>query len=178
MRDTIARQSDVDKSLMKYEIEPGSKGKYQIGTITFYAKKGKSIDLEKIHQDIKATRLSGKTHSEVKYLEITAAGMVAASDKETRLEVAGTGQQFALADDPKAKTKKGEKTAFQRLQDALAKGEEVVSVTGLVQGWSGLWPEVLREFPGKSAKKTAEAEKSVPKKMPVLIVTDFQTSKK
>ena len=45
MRDTIARQSDVDKSSIKYEIEPGT-GKYRIGTITFAAMKGKSIDLK------------------------------------------------------------------------------------------------------------------------------------
>ena len=46
MRDTIARQFDVDARSIKYDMEPGS-GSYRLGTITFAAKKGKSIDLHK-----------------------------------------------------------------------------------------------------------------------------------
>jgi hypothetical protein len=60
-------------------------------------------------------------------------------------------------------------TPFQRLQQRLAKGEKLVSVTGRVQGWSGRWPDVLRELAGK--------EKAADKKPALLMVTDFQTVK-
>jgi hypothetical protein len=174
VRDTIARQSDVDKSSMKYEVEPGS-GSYRIGTITFFAKKGMSIDLEKIHESIKGTRLGKGTRSKVNYLEITAEGEVVAADKDALLSVSGTAQQFTLGDDPKAKPEEGVKTPYQRLREALAKGEKIESVTGRVQGWSGVWPEVLRQLATEPAK---DKDKSGRQKPTLLFVTDFQTVKK
>jgi hypothetical protein len=173
VRDTIARQSDVDKSSMKYEVEPGS-GRYRIGTITFFAKKGKSIDLEKIHESIKGTRLSGGTRSAINYLEITVEGTVVEVDKKMLLRVTGTMHQFGLSDDPKAKPEA--KTPLQRLREALAKGEKVVTVTGRVEGWSGPWPVVLRELPGAPAKGSKE-DKPSSKKKALLVVTDFQMAK-
>lgn len=177
MRDTIARQLDVDKSSMKYEVEPGT-GKYRNGTITFYPQKGKSLDLAKIHASLQLTRLAGKTRSAVNYLEITATGDVVVVEKDTLLRVGGTNQEFLLGDDPKAKPKAGEKTPFQRLCDALAKGEKVTSVTGRVHGWSGPWPEVLRALPAAPAKDPDEADKAAAKRPPLLLVTDFQTAPK
>jgi hypothetical protein len=167
VRDTIARQSDVDENSIKYEIEPGKKS-YANGTITFLAQKGKSIDLRKLHESLTKTRLFGGTRSAVNFLEITARGEVVAGGKETSLKVSGS-TQFILADDSKAKPKEGTKTPYQRLKDALAKGAKITHVTGRVQGWSGRWPDVLREL----------AEKDKPdqtaKKPPLLMVTDFQT---
>jgi hypothetical protein len=154
---------------MKYEVEPGT-GKYRHGTITFAAKKGKSIDLQKIHEALRATRLGGKTNSGVIYLDITAEGEVAIGDKETLLKVSGADVQFLLGDDPKAKPKEGEKTACQRLTDALAKGKKIASVTGRVQSWSGRWPVVLEEL-------AKESEKKSDKKPTLLIVKDFEISK-
>ena len=122
MRDTIARQSDVDKDSIKYDVEPGTKS-YRIGVITFAAKKGKSIDLQKLQEDIRGTRLSGKTRSAVNYLEITTTGTVVAGEKETLVKVSGTGEQYVLGDDPKAKLKEDMKTPYQRLKAALVKGE-------------------------------------------------------
>ena len=177
MRDTIARQSDVEKSSVKMEIEPGNH-KYRIGIISFAAKKGKSVDLEKIHEAIKATRLGGKTRSEVKYLEITAEGEITSTDRETQLNVNGTNLQFVLSDDRSAKPKKGAQTPLERLREALSKGEKVVSVTGRVQGWTGLWPEVLREFPPQPGEKAKEQDKPASKKQPVLVVKDFQIAGK
>jgi hypothetical protein len=168
VRDTIARQSDVDKSSMKYEVEPGT-GKYRHGTITFAAMKGKSIDLQKIHEALRATRLGGKTNSGVNYLDIMAEGEVLAGDKETRLKVSGGDVQFLLGDDPKAKPKEGEKTPYQRLTDAVGKGKKIASVTGRLQAWSGRWPVVLEEL-------AKEAEKKSDKKPTVLIVKDFEIS--
>ena len=171
MRDTIARRSDVDKNSVKYEVEPGT-GKYRNGTITFSALKGESIDLQKLGENIKETRLGKGTRSGVNYLEITAEGEVIAADKDALLTVSGTAQQFTLGDDPKVKPEEGVKTPYQRLREALAKGEKIASVTGRVQGWSGVWPKVLREL-------TKGPDKDMDRKKPTLLfVTDFQTVKK
>jgi hypothetical protein len=177
VRDTIARQSDVDKSSMKYEREEGSGGEYPNATITFAAKKGKSIDLRKIQESLRDTRLGKGTGSGVNYLDITAEGEVVVVDKETLLKVSGTEQQFRLGDDPKAKPKDGEKTAYQRLTEALAKGKKIASVTGRVQGWSGRWPVVLRELAGESDKDAKEADKAAAKKPTLLIVKDLELAK-
>src|SRR5262249_40425719 len=161
--DTIARQSDVDKSSITYDVEPGT-GKYRNGTITFAAKKGKSIDLEKLRESIQATRLGGNTNSAVNYLEITAEGEVVVGDKETLLKVSGADPQILLGDDPKAKPKEGEKTAYQRLTDALAAGKKIASVTGRVQGWSGRWPVVLRQLAGETEEDPKNSNKAATNK--------------
>src|SRR5712691_10697440 len=96
-RDAIARQYDVDKNLVTLTCEPG-KGGYRPGLITFYPKKGKSLDLDKMRESITATRLSGKTSMGVVYLEITATGELSDDKQGPVLKVAGTGQQFVLGD--------------------------------------------------------------------------------
>jgi hypothetical protein len=162
---------------MKYEVEPGT-GKYRNGTITFSPQKGKSLDLAKIVAGLQTTRLAGRTGSGVNFLEITAKGEVIVVEKDTLLKVSGTTQQFALGDDPKAKPKEGTKTPFQRLCEALAKGEKVTSVTGRVHGWSGRWPEVLRALSGEPAENAEKPDKPAAGKPTLLIVTDFQTAPK
>jgi hypothetical protein len=166
----------VDKDSVKFEIEPG-KGSYRNGTVTFAAKKGKSIDLEKLHESIKATRLSGKTRSAVNYLEVTAQGEVVVGEVGPLLNVTGAAQQFALGEDPNAGPAGASITAYQRLRDALARGERVASVTGRVQGWSGPWPVVLRGLAGEFAKGTEGPDQGAGKRPPLLVVTDFQTVK-
>ena len=159
-RDAIARQYDVDKNSVTLTCEPG-KGGYRPGTILFHAKKGKSIDLDKIRESIAATRLSGNTNMGMEYLEITATGDVQAGAKELVLKVAGTEQQFVLGEAP------GAKDALQRLRDALAHGESVISVTGRVPGWSGRFPVVLKALADAPAGQNR-----------VLLVTTFEVSKK
>jgi hypothetical protein len=172
VRDTIARQFDVDKDSVKYDVEPGS-GRYRLGTITFAAKKGKSVDLKKLHESLRETRLGKRTNSKCISLEITAEGDVVVVDKQPRLKVSGTGQEFTLADDPKAKPKEGTKSAYERLKEALAKGEKIARVTGHVQAWSGVWPKVLIALDEKE-----KTEKPSTKKPELLVVTGFQTVKK
>ncbi len=171
MRDTIARQSDVDQSSLRYEVEPGE-ADYREGTITFSLKGGKSLDLDKLHESIQATRLSGKTRSAVNYLLITAQGKVVVGEGDMLLQVTGTKQQFGLGDDPNAKPKDGA-TPFQRLREALAGGAKVAKVTGRVQGWSGPWPVVLRAL----AVERVRPDESRARQLPLLIVTDFQIAK-
>jgi hypothetical protein len=153
--DAIARQYDVDKNLVKLEPGPVKKS-YQEGTITFQAKKGKSIDLDKLRESIAATRLSGGTNMGMDYLEITARGSVV-GDKEPRLEVAGTGQEFVLGD--------GAKGELERLRAALTRGDRVIAVTGRVQGWSGRFPDALKALAQNKGR-------------PVLLVTAFEAGTK
>ena len=138
--DAIARQYDVDADLTKLTLPKGQKGSYQLGTIEFAAKKGKSIDLDKIHESITATRLSGGTNMRVDYLEITAKGQVFERDKELVLKVSSTGQELLLSEEPTAKD------GLQRLREAVARGDKVSTVTGRVPGWSGRFPDVLRAW--------------------------------
>jgi hypothetical protein len=158
-RDAIARQYDVDKNSVILTCEPG-KDSYRPGTIIFSAKKGKSIDLDKIRESIAATRLSGGTQMGMEYLEITVHGTVEATDKELLLKVAGTNQAFTLAEPPSAKG------TLQRLREAVAPGAKVMLV-GRVQGWNGRFPDALQAIAKTQAQGRA-----------VLLVTDFELAKK
>jgi hypothetical protein len=151
-RDAITRQYDVDKNLVTLTCET-DKGSYRPGKITFYPKKGRSLDLGKLHESLVATRLSGGTSMSVDWLEISARGEVFVRDKDLVLKLSGTGQEFLLLEEP------GAKDAIARLREQAARGANVNSVTGLVPGWKGRFPAVLRalETPGT----------------PTLLVTDF-----
>jgi len=159
--DAIARQYDVDADSTKLTRpkEP-QKGGYQLGTIEFVAKKGKSIDLDKIHESIAATRLSGGTSMRMDYLEITAKGEVIERDKQLVLKVSGTGQELVLSEEPTAKG------VLQRLREAVARGDKVSTVTGRVPGWNGVFPVVLAAW-----AKLPDAQKRK------LTVVDFKVEK-
>ena len=159
-RDAIARQYDVDAdSIILQPSEP--KVSYQRGTIEFAPKKGRSIDLDKIHESITATRLSGNTSMSMDYLEITAKGEVIERDKELVLKVSGTGQELVLSEEPTAKG------SLQRLREALARGDKVSTVTGRVPGWNGRFPVVLAAW-----AKASDTQKRK------LMVGDFKVEKK
>ncbi len=160
MRDTIARRSDVDAKSIKYDVEPGTKS-YRLGTVTFAAKKGGSFDLKGLHADLIKSRFGKGTRSAVNFLEITIAGELAMSEKETLIKA--TGIEFVLADNPKAESKE-KKTAYQRLVEAVKTGSKIESVTGRVQGWNGVWPKALAEL---------SKQMSDPANRPSLVVTDF-----
>ena len=160
-RDAIARQYDVDADSIIILMPPGQKGNYQLGTIEFAPKKGKSIDLDKISESISATRLSGGTNMRMDYLEITAKGQVLKRDKELVLKVASTGQELLLSEEPPAKD------GLQRLREAVARGDKVSTVTGRVPGWRGRFPDVLRAWakaPDVQKRKLAVVSFEVEKK--------------
>src|SRR4051794_28910438 len=94
------------------------------GTISFRAKKGRVVDLDKLHESIWATRLGDRTGMELRWLDVTVAGEVVA-DKELRMKVVGSEQPLLLGHDSDAPTPEG-KAAYQRLRDALERGEKVV----------------------------------------------------
>ena len=146
-RDATARLYDVDEDSVVYK-KPNKRGKYDHGTIRFLAKKGKLVDLDKLHESIWATRLSGGTRSGLIRLDVTAVGEVIVNEKSTVLNVKGSDRQFVLIDSENP-TKEGAKTALRKLKESLERGEKVVSVTGRVEGWNGGWPSVLRKLPSK-----------------------------
>jgi hypothetical protein len=160
-REATARLYDVTKeSVVLTKLAQSQK--YDQGTITFRAKKGKLLDLDKLHESIWATRLSGGTSSGLIKLEVTAVGEAVVKDKATILNVTGSDEHFLLAEDAEEKPANGQKTVFQRMQAALARGEPVVSVTGRLEGWHGRWPEMLRKLPPKPRK---------------ILVSSFETAK-
>src|SRR2546426_7909920 len=118
VREAATRLYDVDRSSVVLKKLHQSE-KYDIGTLTLRAKKGKLLDLDKLHESIWATRLSGGTGSGLIKLEVTAVGEVVVKDKATILNVAGSDEHFLLAEDPEEKPVNGQKTVFQRMQDAF-----------------------------------------------------------
>ena len=143
-RDATARLYDVDADTIAFK-RLNNTGKYDTGTVTFRAKPGKLIDLDKLHESVWATRLSGGTSSGLVSLEVTVAGTIVVGEKETTLKVAGAEPEFVLAQNPEADFK----NAFDELKAALARGEKVTSVSGRLDGWSGRWPEMLKKLPAK-----------------------------
>ena len=153
-RDATARLYDVDADDVKLDTKKGE--------ITFRAKKGRLVDLDKLHESIWATRLSGKTGMAMNWIDVTAVGEVVLDQTQPRLKVSGTNQYFVLAEDTKATRKPNEKTPFARLQEALGRGDKVLSVTGRVEGWGGHFPDFL---------------KTLPKKPLVILVKEFEVAK-
>ena len=160
-RDAIARQYDVDADSILILQPPGQRGSYQLGTLEFTPKKGRSIDLDRMCESITATRLSGGTSMGMDYLEITARGEVIKRDKELVVKVSGTGQELVLSEES---TAKGE---LQRLREAVARGDKVSTVTGRVPGWSGRFPVALAAW-----AKAPDVQKRK------LAVVDFKVEKK
>ncbi len=165
-RDAIARLYDVDKNTVHLDIGTG--------VITFTAKPGKSIDLDKIHASIQATRLSGRTGMALNWLDVTATGRVMTSEEGLRLKVAGTGQEFILAENPNARPAPGEKSVLQRLREAATSRAGAVSVTGRLEGWSGPFPQFLRALPGEAAPDPARPGAALARTPPTLLVTEFK----
>jgi len=149
-RDATARLYDVDASSVKMDKKEG--------TIIFRAKKGKLVDLDKLHESVRATRLGDSTGMALKWLDVTVQGEVSAADREIRVKVPGSEHDFLLED----ADKEAERGPFDRLKEALARGEKVVSVTGRVDGWNGNWTQFLRKLPGQPRR---------------IVVKDFQTAK-
>ena len=138
-RDATARQFDVDADEVKLDQKTGE--------ITFRAKKDRLVDLDKLHESIWATRLSGNTGMGVNWLDVTAVGEVVAEKDRLVLKVTGSKDYFVLKEDPKAKT--ADKTAFVLLREAVERGQKMGTVTGRLEGWSGHFPKFLKAPPPK-----------------------------
>jgi hypothetical protein len=150
-RDATARLYDVDADSMTLDKKAG--------TITFRARKGRLVDLDRLHESVWATRLGDRTGMRLLWLEVTAAGEVVVSGDEVKLKVAGSDHYFLLGGDPKARP--GEKSALARLRESARPGERV-TVTGRVEGWEGNFTQFLGKLPGKPRR---------------LLVKEFQAGK-
>ena len=149
--DAIARLYDVDEDSVVFKKLQKTK-KYDQGTVTFRARKGRLIDLEKLHESIWATRLSGGTRSGLVSLEVTAIGHVITSEDKTVLRVDDTDAEFVVGRHPDSK----HAAAFGQLQSLPGKH---VKLTGRIDNYMGRWPSVLR---------------TVLKKPRRILVTDFE----
>ncbi len=135
--------------------------RYDQATIEFRARSGQLIDLDKLHESLWATRLSGGTRSGCISLEVTAIGDVEQTQSGIVLNIAGTDRQFILVDDVEAKPNEPKESALPALREALAQGETNLSITGYVGGWVGRWPGVLQRSP---------------ERRPQLMVTGFESA--
>ena len=127
--------------------------RYDQGIITFHARDGKLIDLDKLHESIWATRLSRRTNSGIVELQVTALGGLVESDAGIHLAVAGSDAKFALGagTDP---------DVFARLR-SRAVGLGTVRISGIVADYRGRWPSVMKEQPVKPRR---------------ILVTEFETA--
>ena len=147
-RGATARLYDVDHDLLEF-VKFRLTNKYDQGTISFRARKGQLISLDKLHESIWATRLSGGTRSGVISLDVTAMGVVVESEDGIILTVNGTDRQFVLVNEVKAKPADAKKSMLAELREVLPDGQTTVSVSGYVDGWVGRWPDVLRQPPAR-----------------------------
>ncbi len=137
--DATARLYDVDEDSVVFKKLAKTK-KYDQGTVTFRARKGKLIDLDKLHESVWATRLSGGTRSGLVSLEVTAIGEVVTSANKTVLKVAGSDKQFVLA--------KHSDSKHSAVFATLRKGTNTsVKLTGIIDNYVGRWPGLLEKQP-------------------------------
>jgi hypothetical protein len=152
-RDATARLYDVDAESVVLDKKAA--------TITFRAKKGRTVDLDRLHESIWATRLGDRTGMELRRLYVTAEGQAAADGKDVVLKVPGADRPFVLGEDPDSRPNEAAESPFDRLRAALERGEKVVAVTGRVEGWTGNFTRLLGKLPGKPRR---------------LLVTEFRTA--
>ena len=153
-RDATARLYDVDDRSVVY-TKPDKRGKYDHGMIAFKARKGKLVDLDKLHESVWATRLSRGTSSGLVRLDVTAVGKVFAEGDSIVLKMEGSKKTFVLIGNSKAKTGSAQQIAIQKAKAAISNGDQV-SITGQIEGWSGRWPAMLSKRP-KSPRRLVVA---------------------
>jgi hypothetical protein len=152
-RDAAARQFDVDADSVKLDLTKGE--------VTFRARKGRLIHLDKLHESIWATRLSGGTGMALNWIDVTAVGEVVMQKDRLILKVKGSDDYFVLKEDPKAKI--ADKTFYDLLREAVERGDKPTSITGRVEGWQGHFPPFLKTLPVQPR---------------VILVKDFEPMKK
>jgi hypothetical protein len=132
-RDATARQYDVDADRVKLDIDKGE--------ITFHAKKGRLVDLDKLHESIWATRLGVGTGMSMNWIDVNATGELVAEKDRIVLKVKGSDQLFVL--------KESDKKVFAKLREAAEGKQKSVTVSGRVEDWKGHFPPFLKTLPKK-----------------------------
>jgi hypothetical protein len=139
--DATARLYDVDENSVVFKKLDKTK-KYDQGTVTFRARKGALIDLDKLHESIWATRLSGGTRSGIVSLEVTVIGKIVATSEETVLSVANSKAKFILRKRPD-----DDSEGASADLEAVSSDGKLVRVTGRIDDYEGRWPAVLKKQP-------------------------------
>ena len=93
--DATARLYDVDEDTVVFKKLDATE-KYDQGVFTFRARKGRLIDLDKLHESIWATRLSGGTRSGLVRLQVAAFGKVVRTKEGVALKVLSSDREFSL----------------------------------------------------------------------------------
>ena len=139
--DATARLYDVDEDSVVFK-RLDKTAKYDQGTVTFRARKGALVDLDKLHESIWASRLSGGTRSGIVSLEVTVIGELQTNSQQTVLKVSGSNAEFVL----KQHTDEKHVATFGRVQMLTGNGT-VVRVTGQIENYVGRWPKLLSTKP-------------------------------
>ena len=139
--DATARLYDVDEDTVVFKKLDKTE-KYDQGVVTFRARKGKLIDLDKLHESVWATRLSGGTRSGLVSLEVTAVGTLVNTQNGVVLEVE-KGKEFVL----KQNKADGHASTFSNLMTSIEGNKKIVKVTGVIENYQGRWPSLFRKKP-------------------------------
>ena len=143
--DATARLYDVDEDTTVFERLDKTK-QYDQGVVTFRARKGKLIDLDKLHESLWATRLSGGTRSGLVSLKVTTIGKLVSIQGGVFLKVPGDAGEFMLG----KFESEDQADSFSQLvnSDAVDKNK-TIKVTGVIDNYKGRWPSLLKKSPDK-----------------------------
>ena len=143
-RDATARLYDVDEDTVRFKKLDQTKD-YDQGVVTFRARRGRLIDLDKLHESIWATRLSGGTRSGLVELQVDAIGTVITVGDETILKVSGAPAEFVLIPHRREEAA----GVLDELRKQANGTDRSVRVTGQIDDYQGRWPGVLKKRPMK-----------------------------
>ena len=138
-REAAARLYDVDEDTVTFKKLNQTK-KYDQGIVTFRARKGKLIDLGKLHESVWASRLAHGTRSGLVSLDVDVIGKVVQTAGGLQLQVADSDAVFALGESKDKQVAK----AFADLQ-ACAGEDQVVKLTGRIDNYKGRWPSLYQK---------------------------------
>lgn len=141
--DATARLYDVDEDTVVFK-KHGKTEKYDQATVTFRARAGKLIDLDKLHESLWATRLSGGTRSGLVSLDVTAIGRVVETANGTILRISDSDAEFVLG----PHTDEAHAAEFGKLKTANG-ANQLFRVSGLIDNYRGRWPDVLKTTPAR-----------------------------
>jgi hypothetical protein len=136
-REATARLYDVDEDSVIFK-KLNQTEKYDQGVITFRARRGKLIDLDKLHESVWASRLAHGTRSGLVSLDVVVIGEAIHAQDGMQLKVSGSEAEFVLVKGP---SKEQAKT-FAQLVEAVAGEPQAVKLTGRIDNYRGRWPSL------------------------------------
>jgi hypothetical protein len=137
-REATARLYDVDEDSVVFK-KLNQTEKYDQGVVTFHARKGKLIDLDKLHESVWASRLAHGTRSGLVSLDVVVIGEAIRTRDGMRLKVSGFESDFVLVKSPS----KEQATVFAELAEAAADERQAVKLTGRIDNYKGRWPSLF-----------------------------------